>query len=95
MDGSLDSFVGIDVAKSSLDVCLLPAWQNSLSALRSEWIEGTPPPLPPSGTCLIVIEATGGYQRRLVADLVDAGHRVAVVNPASGSRLRSRPGHPG
>jgi transposase len=30
---------------------------------------------------LIVIEATGGYERRLVAELLDAGHRVAVVNP--------------
>jgi transposase len=30
---------------------------------------------------LIIVEATGGYQQRLVADLVAAGHRVAVVNP--------------
>jgi transposase len=37
--------------------------------------------LPEPGSCLIVVEATGGYQRRVVAELVAAGHRVAVVNP--------------
>jgi Transposase len=31
--------------------------------------------------CLVVVEATGRYERRLVAELVNAGHRVAVVNP--------------
>ena len=30
---------------------------------------------------LIVIEASGGYQRRLVSDLIQAGLSVAVVNP--------------
>jgi transposase len=30
---------------------------------------------------LIVVEATGGYHRRLVADLANAGHQIAVVNP--------------
>jgi transposase len=81
MDGSLATFVGVDVAKHSLDVCLLPEGrtfslvydQDGLQQLRSQ--------LPAPGTCLIVVEATGGYERRLVADLLDAGHLVAVVNP--------------
>jgi transposase len=30
---------------------------------------------------LIVLEATGGYQRNLVADLLNAGHKVVVANP--------------
>ncbi len=30
---------------------------------------------------MIVVEATGGYERALVAELIDAGHQVAVVNP--------------
>ena len=37
--------------------------------------------LPPAGQCLVVVEATGGYQRTVVAELVAAGHRLAVVNP--------------
>jgi len=81
MDGSFDSFVGIDVAKSSLDVCLLPEGRTVSLLYDQSGLKELHRQLPPSGTCLIVIEATGGYQRRLVADLVDAGHRVAVVNP--------------
>src|SRR5690606_22365681 len=30
---------------------------------------------------LIVLEATGGYERALVACLLEAGHRVVVANP--------------
>jgi transposase len=37
--------------------------------------------LPDPVGCLIVLEATGGYERQVVADLLDAGYRVAVVNP--------------
>jgi transposase len=37
--------------------------------------------LQPTGRCLVVVEATGGYERRLVAELIDAGHDVARVNP--------------
>ena len=81
MDGSLDSFVGIDVAKSSLDCCLLPDGRRLSLPYDQSGLKELHRQLPPPGTCLIVIEATGGYQRRLVADLVDAGHLVAVVNP--------------
>ena len=28
-----------------------------------------------------MLEATGGYERRLAAELIDAGHRVAIANP--------------
>lgn len=81
MDGSFTSFVGIDIAKRSFDVHLLPEGralsldydQQGLRQLRRQ--------LPEPGTCLIVVEATGGYERRLVAELADAGHQVAVVNP--------------
>ena len=30
---------------------------------------------------MIVLEATGGYERALVAELLEAGHYVAVMNP--------------
>jgi transposase len=78
---TITRFVGVDVAKQSFDVCCLPEggqWslpydEKGLSQLLRE--------LPEKGTCLIVVEATGGYQRRLVTELVGAGHHVAVVNP--------------
>jgi transposase len=81
MDGSLVSFVGIDVAKRSFDVCVLPEGKKLSLSYDQAGLKELRRQLPPPGTCLIVIEATGGYQRRLVADLLDAGHHVAVVNP--------------
>ena len=77
----ISTFVGIDVAKKSLDVATLPPSTPRTFVHdppgRQELLDSLPEP----GTCLIVIEATGGYERLLVADLLDAGHLVAVVNP--------------
>lgn len=81
MDPTSHAFVGIDVAKHSLDVCVLGkeqcfTIQNDAAGFRQLLDK-----LPAAGGCLVVIEATGGYQRRVVAALVQAGHQVAVVNP--------------
>jgi transposase len=81
MDATSHAFVGIDVAKHSLDVCVLGedrcfTLTNDAAGLR-QLVEK----LPAAGSCLVVIEATGGYQQRAVAALVAAGHTVAVVNP--------------
>jgi len=77
----ISTFVGIDVAKKSLDVATLPPSTPRTFVHdppgRQELLDSLPEPK----TCLIVIEATGGYERLLVADLLDAGHLVAVVNP--------------
>lgn len=74
--------VGIDVAKARLDVCLLPsgrgfAFDNDpagiarlIELLRQQ---------PRVACCLL--EATGRYERRCAADLMEAGFPVAVVNP--------------
>jgi transposase len=81
MDSTSHTFAGIDVAKHSLDVCLLSedrcfTVNNDATGFRQ--LLGQ---LPAAGSCLVVIEATGGYQRRVVAALTTAGHQVAVVNP--------------
>jgi transposase len=81
MDGSISSFVGIDVSKLCLDVHVLPEGRQLSVSHDKPGIQELLGTLPAAGTCLIVMEATGGYHRRLVADLVNAGHRVAVVNP--------------
>ncbi len=73
--------VGIDVAKACLDVALLPeeahqqfandaAGRAALVAWELE-----------QGPQLCVLEATGGYEAAIAADLTAAGRRVAVVNP--------------
>lgn len=73
--------VGIDVSKKHLDVHSLPdnrslRVQNSRDGIRE--LLGQ---LPTPGSCRVIAEATGGYQRLLVAELVSAGHTVSVVNP--------------
>lgn len=80
MEG-ITSFVGIDVSKARLDVHLLKDAQSFVVPNRPEGHEQLLPRLPAPGSCLIVVEATGGYQRAVVLALVDAGHLVSVVNP--------------
>jgi transposase len=73
--------VGIDVAKDSFQAANWPGTDNisfaydaaGIKALR-EWLESLT-------VDLIVLEATGGYQRRLVAALAAAGFAVVVANP--------------
>lgn len=75
------TYVGIDVSKNTWDVHLLStnrslslnADESGLAQLRAE--------LAVVDRCLVVLEATGGLERPLVADLLAAGHEVAVVNP--------------
>ena len=74
-------YVGIDVAKDSFDVASLPAGLHvSLPndpAGRRQFLDT----LRPHPVALIVLEATGGYERDLVADLLEAGLNVVVANP--------------
>lgn len=74
-------FIGIDIAKDTIDISVLPSGDN--------WSVGTTPAelsetvdrlvaLKPTN---IVMEATGGYETRLAALLITTGLPVAVVNP--------------
>lgn len=81
MDSTSHACVGIDVAKGSLDVCLLPTERQFTVTNDPDGFGRLVDQLPAAGTCLVAVEATGGYQRRVVAALVAAGHQVAVVNP--------------
>jgi transposase len=75
------SYVGIDVSKDRLDVAVLAESKEQQVANTSQgiaqlvaWMQELEPEL-------IVVEATGGYQRSLVDALFHAGLPVAVVNP--------------
>lgn len=81
MDAPGNLFVGIDVAKDSLDACVLPEGRRGTTTNDRQGFRELLGLLPPAGQCLVVVEATGGYQRALVAELIAAGHQVAVVNP--------------
>jgi transposase len=80
MDG-YQTFVGIDIAKRSLDVSVGTDSKPFTLNHDRDGIHQLLARLPDAGSCLVVVESTGGYQRCLVAELVDAGHHVAVANP--------------
>lgn len=77
----ISRFIGVDVSKDSLDMASLPDRKlftlPNTSAGHQELIAEIPQP----GRCLVVLEATGGYEREFVLSLVEAGHLVSVVNP--------------
>ena len=81
MDAQYNMFVGIDVAKDSLEACLLPDGRRWSETNDRDGVRRLLEALPPAGQCLVVVEATGGYQRAVVAELIAAGHNTAVVNP--------------
>ncbi len=76
------SYVGIDVSKARLDVAVLgeePGWQvDNTQAGIAKLVQQ----MQEIGPELIVVEATGGYQRAVVEALIQAGLPMAVVNPA-------------
>ena len=78
---SFQHFIGIDVSKAKLDLAFDAKATDSTVSNDADGIEELVQLLPEPGTCLIVVEATGNYERALVVRLVDVGHVVAVVNP--------------
>ncbi|MDB5320156.1 MAG: ISHne3, transposase [Phycisphaerales bacterium] len=73
--------VGIDVSKARLDLCVRPSGQTIAVDNDDAGVKRVIEFLAPLAPALIVVEATGRYHRRLAADLLEAGLRVAVVNP--------------
>lgn len=74
-------FVGIDVAKDSFEVAILPSEQSGSFTYDETGLQQLLGWLRPQGVCFIVLEATGGLERRISGELIDAGHQVAIVNP--------------
>lgn len=74
-------FVGIDVSQRTLDIVVRPTGEyfqalndaEGIAKLRERLLELRP--------TLVVMEATGGYERELSIALVLGGLAVAVVNP--------------
>jgi transposase len=73
--------VGIDVAKAKLDVCLLPSGQTLSVGNDDDGITKIIALLKQQPVSLVLLEATGRYERRVASELIDAGFKVAVVNP--------------
>jgi len=74
-------YVGIDVSKDKLDVCILPEGEcrifpSDIDSVRDmvAWLKKYSPEL-------VALEATGTYHSHVVAELTAADLPVAVVNP--------------
>jgi transposase len=75
------NFVGIDVSQSTWDVHIRPQGRSFSVPADHEGATLLRQQLAALGPCLVVLEATGGLERGLAAELIDAGLLVAVVNP--------------
>lgn len=72
---------GIDVSKASLDVALSPSEERWSVANDAAGVGALVPRLQALRPALVVLEATGGYERAVVAALAAAGLPVVVANP--------------
>src|SRR5574338_1535879 len=76
-----ESIVGIDVAKSTLEIWIEPAGEAFQVAYDEGGIAQVCQRLHEARPVLIVMEATGGLETRLASELVARGLPVAVINP--------------
>jgi transposase len=77
----VENFIGIDVSKSTLDICIEPVGQTLHVAYDEEGIGDIVSRLKETSPTLIVIEATGGLEVRIATELASKGLPVAVINP--------------
>jgi transposase len=73
--------IGIDVSKATLAVAIHPsgeAWTSETTPVAIEALVARLVALAPR---IIVVEATGGYERAIVASCAAAGLPITVVNP--------------
>jgi transposase len=77
----IESFVGIDVAKNTLDLRLEPAGESLHVAYDDAGVAEICRRLKATPPTLIVMEATGGLETRLASELAAGGLPVAVINP--------------
>ena len=73
--------IGIDVAKDKLDVHAWPTHQTLSLPNTPAGIDALLAELTPLRVSLVVIEATGRYERRVAFELMGQGYEVAIVNP--------------
>lgn len=76
-----DVYCGIDVAKDTLDLAFNTEARVTSFANNDEGIKSLIEQLQQRPVALIVVEATGGYEARLVIELALARLPVVVINP--------------
>lgn len=77
----VEKFAGIDVSKSTLDVCVEPTEMTLHVSYDEAGIGQIVSRLKEAAPTLIVMEATGGLEVRIATELAGKGLPVAVINP--------------
>ncbi len=77
----MDHFVGIDVAKATLDIASLPDGESWTVTNDEQGLAELAPRLVALTPALVVLEATGGFEFLAAITLAKAGLPVAVINP--------------
>lgn len=73
--------IGMDVSKTTVVIAAQPPGDEWTSELTPSGIDAVVARLVAIAPAIVVVEATGGYERALVAQCAAAGLPVAVVNP--------------
>ena len=81
VESKAERFVGIDVSKARVDVHVRPDGTAFGCATDPEGLGALVARLQPLSPCLVVLEASGGYEGVVAAALAEAGLPVAIVNP--------------
>lgn len=76
-----EKFVGVDVSKSTLDVCIDSPSEVMHVDYDDKGIKALCARLKSVAPTLIVMEATGGLEMRLACEMAAQGLNVAVINP--------------
>lgn len=74
-------YVGIDVSKARLDVALLPTGESFAVANDEDGFDELLGRLEDPRPALVVLEASGGFERPAAAALATSGIAVCVLNP--------------
>ncbi len=80
-NGGREVFVGIDVGRDRLDVHIRPLGQHLVVDNDQAGLAELAARLEAHAPRLIVLEASGGYERLAAIGLLERGLPVAVVNP--------------
>lgn len=77
----MENYIGIDIAKHTFELCCTRQQKVQQFENNAKGIRQTAKMLAKLKPKLLVMEATGGYEAMLAAELYAAGLPVAVVNP--------------
>jgi hypothetical protein len=87
----MDVFVGIDVSKDRLDICVRPSEEAFTVARDHEGLERLVERLRAISPALVALDATGGYETIVAGALAAAHLPLAVVNPVRSASSPVRP----